>query len=143
MDWHGVKNKCSCGINYRGKPVFQDILLKMVEGILQSSMFFALTYSFFTKVAPYMIKYVIADDSPFIHYFCNAYTFYAAVSLSLSLANGWVGCQDVPKPICLPPLSHYIANSGHKVTKIVRKGTILRLPLFTWKFKNTKDSQKI
>jgi hypothetical protein len=45
-----------------------------------------------------------------------------------------LGCPGFPKTfdtICLPPLSHCMANSGHKMTKIFLKGSVLGLPLFT------------
>ena len=68
-------------------------------------------------------------------------------SMKLLLYTCTLGCPCFPKTyetICLSPLSHCMANSGHKMTKIFLKGSVLGSPLFTWKnAKNTKDSPNL
>ena len=58
-----------------------------------------------------------------------------------------LGCPDIPtiqETICFLSLSHYMVNSGHKMTKIFKIGAFLGLPLFIWKnAKNTKDFQNL
>ena len=58
----------------------------------------------------------------------------ASLPLLPFLCRPALDCPDFPKSFqifWLPPLSHYMAHSGHKMAKNFRNGAMLGLPLFS------------